>query len=263
MIRYRGRDVFKIYTQIRLLSTKGEQQIFTFHYSHFNSPSHVQNILGRRTRARLLPARATPSSNILLNETFWLHYPVSLFVKDLCRCAFRSRSDRPLVLSSRIAYMPASVDSALRSAPLEPSASLKSFWGLHPDPGSCLLYGSLRWIRVHPYLALESQWLCQTGPVAAMRDPAYPDDWWRRWALPRREHRIHPSPPESASESSALRDLPLVAPSMRRAPMASSSSMKIIAGDLLLASSKSSRTRRAPSPMYFCHELRAHGLLGR
>ena len=43
--------------------------------------------------------------------------------------------------------------------------------------------------------------------------------------------------------------------SNRFVPIASSSSMKMIAGDLLFASSKASRTSFAPSPMYICEQI--------
>ncbi len=148
--------------------------------------------------------------------------------------------------------MPASVERAFKSAPLEPSAI--SDISLRFTPGSRFIPEV--WIlNMASRASLVGRGISITLSKRPGRSKAGSSISRRLVAA------ISLTSPRASNPSISARICisvlctsrsPLVAPSMRRAPMASSSSMNMMAGDLLLASSNSSRTSRAPSPMYFC-----------
>mmetsp|Transcript_50681 Transcript_50681/g.130588 ORF Transcript_50681/g.130588 Transcript_50681/m.130588 type:complete len:217 (-) Transcript_50681:642-1292(-) len=179
---------------------------------------------------------------MFLSESFFMTFETAIWKSSSVTCCRRSRS----------ANMPASVQTALLSAPLAPFICVETLRRLMPR---------MRFIRL--------EWIFRISSLAS--SPGFGNSTLRSMrpgrsrASSRMSMRfvamitlmlVAASKPSSwLSSSSIVRctsESPPCSPSTRLEPMESTSSMKMIDGACSRAITKSSRTMRLPSPMYFC-----------
>mmetsp|Transcript_68121 Transcript_68121/g.210764 ORF Transcript_68121/g.210764 Transcript_68121/m.210764 type:complete len:259 (-) Transcript_68121:647-1423(-) len=194
----------------------------------------------------LTPRRSTHLINCIklmfLSESFFMTFETAIWKSSSVTCWRRSRR----------ANIPASVQTALLSAPLAPFICEAIFRRLMPRMRfiflewilriSCLAsslgFGNSTFLSIRPGLSKASSRMSMRF-VAMMTlmfcVASKPSSWFSSSSMVR-----------WTSES------PPCSPSTRDEPMESISSMKMMEGACSRAMTKSSRTMRLPSPMYFC-----------
>mmetsp|Transcript_38171 Transcript_38171/g.107903 ORF Transcript_38171/g.107903 Transcript_38171/m.107903 type:complete len:211 (+) Transcript_38171:215-847(+) len=179
---------------------------------------------------------------MFLSESFFMTFETAIWKSSSVTCWRRSRS----------ANIPASVHTALLSAPLAPNIWLAIF--LRSIPRMRFIF--LEWILRISSLASSFGFGNSTlRSILPGRSSASSRMSMRFVAMITLMFWAASKPSSWLSSSSMVRctsESPPCSPSTRLEPIESISSMKMMEGACSRAMTKSSRTRRLPSPMYFC-----------